>query len=499
MNIYQKKVVKEKEYIFKDECIQTKSTYPNSKPDIDSDITSYINKRQFNGINSNKEKNERNNRHQRSKSQIMNSSETYKKYIPKAIKTVLIKFKKPIGQNLYNTNDFDYKTNYSNKFYKNKNSFEINTLEIKELLYKKDDIEINNKINNNLFSLYAPYKEKKSNKFTRNKSVILESHNKKNNYDNSINKSFITIYKKSYCLDKQSKCKGYLKNKENSKQNSKMKINKSCNDIKNNKNEIINMFNRINKKDNFNNNNNCNKIGYIKVINSNYNEEVKICKNKEDIISKKKKQKIKNIPQLIFKNDIDNKEIPQNLFYNRHINNYQNTNKIIQHKNKVLTFEEPINDIYSMRNYAKNKGNLLNIVSEQATKRDEDKNSDKKEINNFMSKIRKNKLKENNENLINKKKQIKIKGKKMLRSNSTKIIETENNKFDININKINEIKSIPLKFKNSGTNFKNFNNNYINGFINAYNIKNKNKIDSNIVLINKGNYNLWNNLIIQFP
>ena len=152
-----------------------------------------------------------------------------------------------------------------------------------------------------------------------------------------------------------------------------------------------------------------------------------------------------------------------------------------------------------MRNYAKNKGNLLNIVSEQATKRDEDKNSDKKEINNFMSKIRKNKLKENNENLINKKKQIKIKGKKMLRSNSTKIIETENNKFDININKINEIKSIPLKFKNSGTNFKNFNNNYINGFINAYNIKNKNKIDSNIVLINKGNYNLWNNLIIQFP
>ena len=152
-----------------------------------------------------------------------------------------------------------------------------------------------------------------------------------------------------------------------------------------------------------------------------------------------------------------------------------------------------------MRNYAKNKGNLLNIVSEQATKRDEDKNSDKKEINNFMSKIRKNKLKEKNENLINKKKQIKIKGKKMLRSNSTKIIETENNKFDININKINEIKSIPLKFKNSGTNFKNYNNNYINGFINAYNIKNKNKIDSNIVLINKGNYNLWNNLIIQFP
>ena len=34
MNIYQKKIVKEKEYIFYEDCAKTKSTYPNSKPDI---------------------------------------------------------------------------------------------------------------------------------------------------------------------------------------------------------------------------------------------------------------------------------------------------------------------------------------------------------------------------------------------------------------------------------------------------------------------------------
>ena len=39
MNIYQKKIVKEKEFILNEDFIQTKSTFPNSKPDIDFEIS----------------------------------------------------------------------------------------------------------------------------------------------------------------------------------------------------------------------------------------------------------------------------------------------------------------------------------------------------------------------------------------------------------------------------------------------------------------------------
>ena len=52
MIIYQKKIVKD--FIITEDCIQTKSTYPNTKRDIDSDYHSIINIHQFYGINSKK-------------------------------------------------------------------------------------------------------------------------------------------------------------------------------------------------------------------------------------------------------------------------------------------------------------------------------------------------------------------------------------------------------------------------------------------------------------
>ena len=238
MNIYRKKIVKEKEYIFNEDCVQTKSTNPNSKPDNESDISSNLNIRKFYGINSTKikknEKTEKNNRNYRSKSQILDNKEIIKKYTPKAIKTVLIKFKKPLEQN-NNIGNLNYKTYYSNKFYKPKET-NINNIknEFKALEIECSLNNIQNLINyynsntNNPSSFFIPSKDNKTKKLTRNKSVMLN--NKFINIDNennNMNVSFNTIYKKNYCLDKHKNFGGNFKNKKRSNTNYKININKN--------------------------------------------------------------------------------------------------------------------------------------------------------------------------------------------------------------------------------------------------------------------------------
>ena len=181
MNIYQKKIVKEKEYIFNDDYIQAKSIFQNSKPNNDSAIKPNINIRKFYGINSNQNhKKEKNNRQHRSKSLILSNKEMIEKYIPKEIKTVLIKFNKPLDQ-INDIESLNHKTYYTNKFYNNnkKNIINLNndykTLEYSLLLNSNPNIinidmsVENNNYNTNLYSYYIPFEEKnKLSKHTRN-------------------------------------------------------------------------------------------------------------------------------------------------------------------------------------------------------------------------------------------------------------------------------------------------------------------------------------------
>ena len=580
MNIYQKKIVKEKEYIFYEDCAKTKSTYPNSKPDIDSEIHSSINIRQLYGINSRKiNKNNnilKNNRHPRSKSQIINDRRKISKYTPKGIKTVLIKFNKPIDQNCnekeknkMNNHSYDikYKTYFTEKFYNNnKDKLEAQKLLInnKENIINVDLSFENLNNNSNVISFYLPYQEKKN---TRNKSVILQNEYFSNT-NNSINSSFNSIYKKSFCVDKHKNYGGNFKNKEREKSSSKIIANKSFNNIKYNKKVItknisspnmqniiniseihenlgkignINLLNQVNKKIfQYNNkNNNCNKStsNEIKKINIKYdlhngkskmkintnnitkNDEdanLLIKNNLEEFQDKLKQNKIKrkNIPPLNFNNNIKkksninnyNENINSNLqnFYNqKYINNRINTSQFgsINNKENILTFEEPINDAFSMKNNIKNKGNLFNLIniSEQVSKRDHldqiYKNSEIDRVSNYMHKKENNKTKlvkrnnnnisNNNNNIVqkanNQRNKIKAKGK-IFRTNSAKNIEAKGY----------QIKSIPLKL---GTNK---NTKYINGFNNIINniqnFQNKKNIISNVVFINKKDFSLWNDL-----
>lgn len=593
MNIYQKKIVKEKEYIFYEDYPKTKSTYPNLKPDFDSEILSNLNIRQLYGINSRKiNKNNnmlKNNRHPRSKSQIINDRRKANKYTQRGIKTVLIKFNKPIEQNCNEKEknkmnnysyDIKYKTYFTEKFYNknNKDKSDIQNL----LINNKENIinvdlsfeNINN--NSNVISFYLPYHEKKN---TRNKSAILQNEYFSNT-NNSINSSFNSIYKKSFCVDKHKNYGGNFKNKEREKSNPKIIANKSFNNIKYNKKVITknistpnmqniinisdltehlnkkksnNLLNHVNKKiSQYNNNNNGNKStsNEIKKINIKYdlqngknrmkintknlakNEEdfnVSIKNNIEEFQDKLKqnKTKRKNIPPLNFKNNIKknnsninnyNENINSNLqnFYNQKCsNNRINTSQFGSFKNKenILTFEEPTNDAFSMKNNIKNKGNLFNLIniSEQVSKRDNIdqiyKNSEVDTVSNYMHKKENNKTKlvkrnnnnsnninydnnininnNNNNNIVQKaniqKNKIKTKGKEF-RTNSAKNIDAKGY----------QIKSIPLKLGS------NKNTKYINGFNNItnniQNFQNKNNIISNVVFINKKDFSLWNDL-----
>ena len=407
MNIYQKKIVKEKEYIFYEDYPKTKSTYPNLKPDFDSEILSNLNIRQLYGINSRKiNKNNnmlKNNRHPRSKSQIINDRRKANKYTQRGIKTVLIKFNKPIDQNCNEKEknkmnnysyDIKYKTYFTEKFYNknNKDKSDIQNL----LINNKENIinvdlsfeNINN--NSNVISFYLPYHEKKN---TRNKSAILQNEYFSNT-NNSINSSFNSIYKKSFCIDKHKNYGGNFKNKERDKSNPKIIPNKSFNNIKYNKKVITknisspniqniinisdiyeslnkkgnnNLLNQVNKKtfQYSNKNNNGNKISSneIKKINIKYDlqngkNKMKmntnsITKNEEDINLlnknnleefqdkiKQNKAKRKNIPPLNFKNNFKNKSNINN--YNENINskfqNFYNQNNNLNNRINTSQF-----------------------------------------------------------------------------------------------------------------------------------------------------------------
>ena len=557
MNIYKKKIVKEKELIFNEVCSQEKGTYPNSKQENNWDIKSHINIRQFYGINSKQLKNEKiikNNRQNRSKSLIITNKDILDKYIPKEIKTVLIKLNKPL-EKINNNNNIDSsknKTYYTNDFHSTKNINNImnenKTIEYHPYINNRQNLinfdnqyeNINNN-NINLLSLYAPRKSNhKMHKLTRNKSVILKNEMKHDNI--SIYSSFNTIYKKSYCLDKHKNYGGNFKNKERSKTNSYIKLTKNNNHENKNKKTLIkndsapNIFNKLNAQNSlwcniFNNkNDNIGKMNNNQIKNNDVNDmidknvnidkksflKVELCENKDEI---KNKLKIKNIPQLDFKNnirnstnnfDIDSKDNFYKDFMNRNRQNkYNNTNLISLNKCKntnIMTFEESMNDMYSMRNKKNNKGNLINIISisEQETKREEQNNShkiDKRDnyVNNLDNNKSKSKIKkDNNNNKIGiKKNKIKRKGK-IFRENNVKKIEIENNPYNININYMNRIKSIPLKFKNINDLYLHSQNQYnkkINDSRNyGYNILNNNKINTNVIIINDKDFNLWNDL-----
>ena len=546
MNIYQKKIVKEKEYIFNEDCVQTKSTNPNSKHDNESDINSKLNSRKYLGINSKPDqkiqKNENNNRLYRSKSLITDNKEKNKKYIPKAIKTVLIKFKKPLEQNNI-LNNINYKTYYSNKFYKpkeiNLNNLknEFTALEIEQSLLSKRHSLITN-YNTNEFPFFIPYNDNKNNKLTRNKSVILKN-NKYiiiDNENNNINKSFSTIYKKNYCLDKHKNFGGNFKNKKRSNTNYKTNINKSNYNIKYPKNLMLNNIYSLNIKNSFisNCNNNCkekinenenpqkinkkenNNIQYnLSIIKDNKNnnmnmndfiyqnenkKEIKTCRNKEGLSLKKNKLK-KDIPHLNFQNYNHNissiiKNMSQKKFY-KYLNAYNNTNQTKNIKKNIITFEEPITDKYSMKKNI-NLVNLINI-SGQCTKRENlsnKKNDENNKVEKYLNKKDNNrpniKIKKNNsKKKTNQKEKSKIKGK-VFRTMSTKKIETENVSF--NINNINKIKSIPLKLNNLITKERNDYNQSINISSIPNNKIIKNEINENVVIISKNDFRLWNDL-----
>ena len=600
MNIYQKKIVKEKEFIFNEDCIPTKSTNINSQPNMDFDIKPNISIRQFYDINFKKAQNiGKNNRQHKSKSLILSNKGMIENNIPKEIKTFLIQLKKPLNENNNNNSDYiKHKTYYTNKFYdkkriqfNNMNNELKNFENISTINQNPNIINIDNSFekkdhNTNYFPFYLPYQEshKKNNKHARNKSAFFNKEEIR--ADNiSMNSSLNTIYKKSFCVDKHKNHGGNFKNKERSKTNSFIKPIKNNDIIKSKKNLIVrntsapnihnliniqdlitsnyynncntnkNIIKNLNKNDFHNIINNCNddynnkynnsKIQNINLQynyssvdkdknnninkndlnNENKNKEEKeyyknkeIYKNKEESSLAKNKFKMKKIPPLNFKNiniknstnivEIDSKDNLKKGFYNKktynkHINTSQI--KVNKNNNNMITFEEPKNDLYSMKNHSNSKRNLINLIniSERQKKTDKQflipKNGEISKINKYINKIEKNKsnikVKNNNKNTIPKKvkEKKKIKGK-IFRTNSAQKIETENNP---NNNNINKIKSIPLKLNNINDMHicsQNYNN-YINIPRNiGYNLLNNNKINTNIIVINEKDLSLWNDL-----
>ena len=242
MNIYQKKIIKEKEYIFNEDFVQTKSTYTTSKHEIDSDVHSNLNIKQLSGMKVNQNNKRHNNkdnvRFPRSKSQFIEDKD---KYVPNEIKTVLIQFKTPIKK-LFNENEqknnikeLNYKTFYTEKFYTKKNISPYNHIKKENTKFIDMSFDRNICYNNNLISPYMPYYQ---DKFTRNKSAILKNDFFSNN-DSMNNSSNTLLYKKSFCLDKHKNYGGNFKNKERSKTNPRIKPIKSSNNIKYKKSIIL--------------------------------------------------------------------------------------------------------------------------------------------------------------------------------------------------------------------------------------------------------------------
>lgn len=424
MNIYQKKIVKESELFFLDDLVQQgKNNNKNQKTNICKEFQPNLNIRKFYGLSSKllKKDSEKNNRQLRSKSQIFSSSPLIENIIPKEIKTIIIKLHNQKEQKESEENNKNnFKTFSDNKFQEEKNN--KNIINIK-----------NNNYNTNIISVFVPQPEKKQ---TRNKSVI----NNKNE-NNIINISLNTIYKKSYCIDKQNKFKGNKersttapKNKLNINEEQNNKINnklgknisspnihniidlnkipkiKEINKIKSNKYINTNIFQNININNNINN---LNVLKYDLSILPNKNNNSKLS---EILTSRNNNNRIENSKIKIF-GSLDgsfNSNIKRNIHNLNIKNNYQ-----------ISKFNE-FNNRYTNNNrnhFWKNKMKYIYT----------NKNGNKYNKNNLGNKNKENNFKESNK------------------------IKEENNEYDINIknidmnnsNKISKIKSIPLKLNNS--------------------------------------------------
>ena len=424
MNIYQKKIVKESELFFLDDLVQQgKNNNKNQKTNICKEFQPNLNIRKFYGLSSKllKKDSEKNNRQLRSKSQIFSSSPLIENIIPKEIKTIIIKLHNQKEQKeSEESNINNFKTFSDNKFQEEKNN--KNIINIK-----------NNNYNTNIISVFVPQPEKKQ---TRNKSVI----NNKNE-NNIINISLNTIYKKSYCIDKQNKFKGNKersttapKNKLNINEEQNNKINnklgknisspnihniidlnkipniKEINKIKSNKYINTNIFQNININNNINN---LNVLKYDLSILPDKNNNSKLS---EILTSRNNNNRIENSKIKIF-GSLDgsfNSNIKRNIHNLNIKNNYQ-----------ISKFNE-FNNRYTNNNrnhFWKNKMKYIYT----------NKNGNKYNKNNLGNKNKENNFKESNK------------------------IKEENNECDINIknidmnnsNKISKIKSIPLKLNNS--------------------------------------------------
>ena len=424
MNIYQKKIVKESELFFLDDLVQQgKNNNKNQKTNICKEFQPNLNIRKFYGLSSKllKKDSEKNNRQLRSKSQIFSSSPLIENIIPKEIKTIIIKLHNQKEQKESEENNKNnFKTFSDNKFQEEKNN--KNIINIK-----------NNNYNTNIISVFVPQPEKKQ---TRNKSVI----NNKNE-NNIINISLNTIYKKSYCIDKQNKFKGNKersttapKNKLNINEEQNNKINnklgknisspnihniidlnkipkiKEINKIKSNKYINTNIFQNININNNINN---LNVLKYDLSILPNKNNNSKLS---EILTSRNNNNRIENSKIKIF-GSLDgsfNSNIKRNIHNLNIKNNYQ-----------ISKFNE-LNNRYTNNNrnhFWKNKMKYIYT----------NKNGNKYTKNNLGNKNKENNFKESNK------------------------IKEENNEYDINIknidmnnsNKISKIKSIPLKLSGS--------------------------------------------------
>ena len=458
MNIYQKKIVKETETIFHEDCIHhKKKNNKNSNQDLNIELPHNLNIRKYYGISSKllkKTESAKNNRHLSSKSQIFSSSQIINNLIPPEIKTIIIKLDNPKEQRIS-------KDKNSNKVNEERNNKNINNLK-------------NNNFSTNYITFMPPSPDKKH---TRNKSLILNNKN-----DNSyINISVNTIYKKSFCLDKQNKTKI---NKERSTTLSQTNLN--IDDKKANINKkliknistpnILNTFDLIikpkNKEKNNNNNrryvstniyqnininNNINNLNVVqfdlsispdKKINIKKNSEILTNRNNKYKSDKTKKynafdnmdntllninnsKKIKDVSKF---NDILDKM--NNLFSSRHskFNLYNNNkNKYINTNNRNQFL---LNKINAMKMNSKNKENIL-------------KTNNNINKNDFINKCKIDFIYKNKNKIDNKNKDKDI----YLNDLNEKIID-ENIDYDINIkssniNKTNKIKSIPLKLNNS--------------------------------------------------
>jgi hypothetical protein len=498
MNIYQKKIVKENDIFFFEDSFKSKNDNLDLNKENYKEKNNNLNIQKFYGINSKLlKKNEiiKNNRQQRSKSQIFSNSPIIENLIPQEIKTIIIKFNNKKEQAIMegkkdddrNIEFINSKTFYKTKFYDRKNR--NNALKKKENIQEKSSYIENNDENKNLLYFFIHEKEKKH---TRNKSVALSNNNENNNLNISLN----TIYKKSYCIDKQNQIKGNITNKENlsttsnkiEKKEKKLIKNISTPNIhntidlenmtkNNNKGKTKNQYIETKIYQNINNNNINNlKVQYDLSITPNKKNNIKIT---EILTSRNnyKKSNIKmfgsfdncpndinklklNIPPLNFKNNQINQSefITDNIknilstknndIYKNQIMNINNRNQLFHfNKKSIMTFEEPEKDRAIMKNFIKNKINLMKEVDicQIDYKNNIIKSSNLKKCI-YSGKKRNKIIKKENHN---------DRGYQYTNRNKIKdnFIKDENVEYNININsnysnQNNQIKSIPLKLNN---------------------------------------------------